>query len=47
MCDFLLSRAALQASSRISAAGSRVPANRHDDLPATALLLHTTSNSSA
>jgi hypothetical protein len=47
MCDFLLSRAALQEISRISAAGSRVPANSHDDLPATALLLHTTSNSSA
>ena len=42
MCDFLLSRSALQASSRISEAGSRVPAHRHHDVPATALFLHTT-----
>jgi hypothetical protein len=47
MCDFLLSRAVLQASSRISEAGSRVPANSHDNVPATVMLLHATSNSSA
>ena len=47
MCDFLLSRTVLKASSRISAAILRVPAHRHDDVPATALLLHATSSRSA
>jgi hypothetical protein len=43
MCDFLLSHSALQASSRISEAASRVPDHSHHDVPATAMLLYTTS----